>query len=162
MNFDNRLKRAIERGEKTKDAKGREARAKQLSLAELRTLHSGYRIEMTEHIDQCLKKLVDHIPGFRFQSVVGDEGWGGRVTRDDLQLAPRKGAESLYSRMEVLVTPFSPESAILEVTAKGTVRNREVLNRKHYQKLDRFDLDSFKELIDQRVLEFAEQYSSTA
>lgn len=162
MNFDNRLKRAIERGEKTKDAKGREARAKQLSLAELRTLHSGYRIELTEHIDQCLRKLSDHIPGFRFQSVVADEGWGGRVTRDDLKLTTGKGAESLYSRMEVLVTPFQSEGAILEVTAKGTVRNREVLNRKHYQKLEEFDLETFKEIIDQRVLEFAEQYTSVA
>ena len=43
---------------------------------------------------------------------------------------------------------------------KGTVRNREVLNRKHFQMLDEIDLDSFQELVDLRVLEFAELYSA--
>ncbi|MCA8995876.1 MAG: hypothetical protein KDA80_02795 [Planctomycetaceae bacterium] len=161
MDFQDRLKRAIERGEKTRDAQGRQAREAELTLEELKSLHSGFRIDLTDHIDQCLHGLVDQLPGFRFQSLVGEDGWGGRVTRDDLQLQPGRSAESLYSRLELLVTPFSSNASILELTVKGTVRNREVLNRKHYQKLDDFDLDSFKELVDLRVLEFAEKYSAT-
>ena len=161
MDFQDRLKRAIERGEKTRDVQGRREREAELSLEELKTLHSGFRIDLTDHIDHCLKGLSDHLPGFRFQSLVGEDGWGGRVNRDDLQLSPGRSAESLYSRLELLITPFSASAPILELTVKGTVRNREVLNRKHYQKLDDFDLDSFKELIDLRVLEFAERYSAS-
>ncbi|SFJ05050.1 hypothetical protein [Planctomicrobium piriforme] len=160
MEFEDRLRRAIERGEKTRDARGRDEMARELSLEELRTLHSQYRFEVTEHIENCLKKLSDHLPGFKYQSVMNEEGWGGRISRDDLHLVPKKAAESRYSRLEVVITPFSP-SGILEMTVKGTVRNREVLNRKHYQKLTEFDRDAFLELVDLRVLEFAELYTAT-
>lgn len=160
MNFEDRLKKAIERGEKTRDARGRAALARELSIEELRTLHSRYRLELSDHIEQCLRQLADHVPGFKYQSVVSDEGWGGRLTRDDLHLQPGRVAVSRYSRLEVLISPFGA-AGILELVVKGTVRNREVLNRKHYQKLDDFDLESFKELVDLRVLEFAELYSAT-
>lgn len=59
----------------------------------------------------------------------------------------------------MLISQFST-SAILEVVVKGTVRNREIINRKHYQRLAEFDLESYKDLIDLRILEFAEQYSA--
>src|SRR5262245_28365352 len=98
MNFDDRLRRAIERGEKTKDARGREAMARELSTEELRTLHSSYRLDLSDHIENCLLKLSDHIPGFHYQNVVSDEGWGGRLTRDDLHLVPGKHSEARYSR----------------------------------------------------------------
>jgi len=160
MDFDDRLRKAIERGEKVRDARDRAELARELSLEELRTLHSQYRLGATEHIESCLRKLVDHLPGFKMQSVMSEEGWGGRLSRDDLHLVPKKGAESRYSRLEVLISPFTP-SGILELVVKGTVRNREVLNRKHYQKLSEYDHDAFWELIDKRVLEFAELYSST-
>jgi len=160
MKFEDRLRKAIERGEKTRDARGRAALAKELSLEELRTLHSQYRLELTEHIEHCLMKLTDHLPGFKYQSVMSEEGWGGRLSRDDLHLIPGKQPESRYSRLEVLITPFGTVG-ILEMIVKGTVRNREVLNRKQFQQLEEFDLDSFKELVDLRVLEFAEVYSST-
>ena len=160
MDFDTRLQKAIERGEKAKDVRGQAALERELTLEELKTMHSGFRLELSEHIEECLKKLADHIPGFDFQSIVSEEGWGGRLTRDDLHLAPGRQAETRYSRLEVLISPFSP-SAIIELVVKGTVRNREVLNRKHYQKVDEFDVDSFRELVDLRVLEFAETYSGT-
>jgi hypothetical protein len=160
MNFEERLRKAIERGEKTRDARGRAALARQLSLEEMRTLHAQYRLELTDHLEICLRQLVDHLPGFKYQSIVSDEGWGGRLTRDDLHLVPGRQPESRYSRLEVLISPFG-SAGILELVVKGTVRNREVLNRKHYQKLDEFDAESFRELIDLRVLEFAELYSGT-
>jgi hypothetical protein len=160
MNFEERLRKAIERGEKTRDARGRAALARQLSLEEMRTLHARYRLELTDHIESCLRQLVDHLPGFKYQSIVSEEGWGGRLTRDDLHLVPGRQPESRYSRLEVLISPFG-SAGILEMVVKGTVRNREVLNRKHYQKLDEFDAESFRELVDLRVLEFAELYSGT-
>lgn len=160
MTFEDRLRKAIERGEKAKDARGRAALARELSLEELRTLHAQYRLDLSEYVENCLKKLADHLPGFKYQPVLSEDGWGGRLTRDDLHLVAGKSPESRYSRLEVLISPFG-SAGILEMVVKGTVRNREVLNRKHYQKLDDFDVDSFKELVDLRVLEFAELYSST-
>lgn len=159
MNFDDRLQRAIERGEKTRTSRGQEALAKQLSLEELRALHARYRIDLSDHVDNCLRKLADLLPGFKFQSIMGEEGWGARITRDDLKLVAGRPPETRYSRLEVVITPFK-SGEILEVVTKGTVRNREVSNRKHYQKLAEFDLETFQELIDLRVLEFAEQYTA--
>lgn len=159
MNFEDRLQRAIERGERQKSSRGQEALQRQLSQAELRSLHAQHRIDLSDHIDTCLRKLADHLPGFKFQSVMGEEGWGARITRDDLHLAAGRAPESRYSRLEFTITPFG-SGEILEVVAKGTVRNREILHRKHYQKLAEFDVEAMKELIDLRVLEFAEQYTA--
>lgn len=161
MDFNDRLQKAIERGERTRHARGKEAMERELSIGELKSLHSGYRLELSEHIEHCLRKLAEHLPGFKFQTIFSEDGWGAKLTRDDLNLRPGRSAENLYSRLEVLISPFSP-AGILEMVVKGTVRNREVQNRKHYQKLDEFDIDSFKELTDLRVLEFAELYSATS
>jgi len=159
MEFEDRLRRAIERGTKTRDDRGREELARELTLEELRTLHSRYRLDVSEHVESCLKKLSDHLPGFKYQNIMSEEGWGGRLFRDDLHLVPGKPPESRYSRLDLLISPFTP-SGILELVVKGTVRNREVINRKHYQRLGEFDRDAFLELIDLRVLEFAEAYSA--
>lgn len=160
MNFDERLKRAILRGEQEKTERSRAAEFEQLTIEELRTMHSGYRLELSEHIENCEQKLVDHLPGFEFQTILNEDGWGGRITRNDLHLVPGKPAESRYSRLEMVISPFTP-TAILELVTKGTVRNREVMNRKNYQKVNELELASFKEMIDLRALEFAEQYSGT-
>lgn len=160
MDFDARLRKAIERGEKVRDLRSQEAQARVLSEEELRNLHAGFRIELSDHIEQCLKKIVEHFPGFDFQTVVSEEGWGARIRRDDLQMSGGR-SNSLYSRLEMLVTPFSPTAGILELSVKGTVRNREAMSRKHFYRLTEVDLDLFRELIDQRALEFAELYSAT-
>ena len=49
---------------------------------------------------------------------------------------------------------------VLELTAKGTIRNKEIYNRKQFQKLAEVDLDSFLELVDLWVLEYAELYAA--
>lgn len=160
MEFQDRLKRAIARGEKSRNEHDRLALDQQLSLDELKSLHSGYRLELSEHIESCLKQLAEELPGFEYQTIVNDDGWGGRLTRDDLHLVPGKAAETRYSRFEALIAPFS-SGAIVELITKATVRNREVMNRKSYQKVDEFNIDSFKEMVDHRVLEFAENYSAS-
>ena len=50
---------------------------------------------------------------------------------------------------------------MLDLAAKGTVRNREVYNRNHFEKLDEADPDNFAELIDLWILEYAELYAAT-
>ena len=158
MEFQERLQRAVERGQQARDTRGRDAAAKALSEEESRALHSQYRLELSEHVGNCLAELVDQFPGFQLESIVGEEGWGAVVTRDDLALDEANKATNLYSRMQMLIRPFS-EGRIVELVVKATIRNREVFNRARYQMLGQVDLESFSEHVDLWVLEYAEKYS---
>ena len=158
MEFQERLQRAVERGQQARDTRGRDAAAKALSEEESRALHSQYRLELSEHVGNCLAQLVDQFPGFQLESIVGEEGWGAVVTRDDLALDEANKATNLYSRMQMLIRPFS-EGRIVELVVKATIRNREVFNRARYQMLGQVDLESFSEHVDLWVLEYAEKYS---
>lgn len=158
MNFEQRLERAIERGRHAKAERGREAAARQLTEEELRHLHSSARLELAEHIDSCLRSVADRFPGFAFATIAGEDGWGAKISRDDVRLG-RGAAETVFSRLEMLVRPFS-SARIVELVAKGTIRNREVLNRTHFQRLDQMDVSSFTEQIDLWVLEYAERFAA--
>ena len=160
MEFDKRLKHAIHRGQHARAQSGREAAEHAATADELRNIHSGLRIELSEQVEHCLRKLSEHFPGFQFQTVVGEEGWGARITRDDLNVRRNRRDANAYSRMEMLIRPFS-DAHIVELTAKGTIRNKETIRRSHYQFLSEADIDSFKEMIDLWVLEYAEQYAAT-
>ncbi|HUG94085.1 MAG TPA: hypothetical protein VML55_24860 [Planctomycetaceae bacterium] len=159
MDFNKRLERAIVRGEQTRDEQLRRRNEELMSEADLRSLHSRCRVELSERIEQCLQKLADHFPGFRFETLVNEDGWGAKVSRDDLELRAGGRKENRYSRLELLIRPFSP-ARIVELAAKGTIHNKEVLNRTHYQFLSQADVDSFAELIDLWVLEYAERYAA--
>lgn len=159
MDFKQRLAKAIERGERTADARARSEAEKQLSVQELRRLHGEYRLELCEHIEQCLKSLPEHFPGFRFETVLSDRGWGAAVSRDDLVVDSDRRRKNSFSRLEMFIRPVS-DFFVLELAAKGTIRNKEVFNRAHYQRLAEIDLASFNELIDLWVLEYAEHYSA--
>jgi hypothetical protein len=158
LEFQERLQRAVERGQQARDTRGRDAAAKALSEEESRALHSQYRLELSEHVSNCLAQLVDQFPGFQLESIVGEEGWGAVVSRDDLALDEANKATNLYSRMQMLIRPFS-EGRIVELVVKATIRNREVFNRARYQMLGQVDLESFSEHVDLWVLEYAEKYS---
>ncbi|MFV0444143.1 MAG: hypothetical protein ACK5Q5_11290 [Planctomycetaceae bacterium] len=160
MEFEQRLQRAIQRGEQTRSSRDEARQAERLSSAELRDLYSQARLQLSEHIESCLRKLADHFPGYRYDSILGDTGWGSRITRDDLQLARGQSPSNQYSRLELTITPLGSQP-IIELVAKGTIRNREVLSRRHYQQLEQVDTQSFSELIDLWVLEYAEQYAAT-
>ena len=159
MDFDQRLQKAITRGEKTRDSKAREQAERALTEEELKNLHSQYRLELSEYIESCLRKLADHFPGFQYQTVISEDGWGAKVTRDDLNLGPNRAAGNLFSRFELLIRPFS-STHIVELVAKGTIHNKEVVNHSHFQFLAEVDLDSLRAMIDQRVLEYAELYAA--
>ena len=159
MDFNKRLERAIVRGEQTRDEKLRRQNEQLLSEAELKTLHSRCRVELSERIEHCLQRLADHFPGFRFETIVSEDGWGAKVSRDDLELHGGGRKENRYSRLELVVRPFS-STRIVELAAKGTIYNKEVLNRTHYQFLSQVDVDSFAELIDLWVLEYVEKYAA--
>ena len=158
MSFDERLQKAIERGKHRSDKEQRAARDAAMSEDDLKSLHSRYRLAISEHIELCLKRLPNHFPGFQFETVYGERGWGAACYRDDIRL--RRGQRDTdYSRLEMTVRPYS-QYHVLELTTKGTIGNKEVFNRTHYEELQEADQQKFIELIDLWVLEYAELYAA--
>lgn len=156
--FDDRLKKAINRGQQTRNAEGEAAGKQQSTEEELKSQHSSLRLAISEHIEQCLKKLCDHFPGFEYSTVMNEDGWGARIVRDDINLT--KGvSQNLYSRLEMLVKPFSA-AHILEVSTKGTIRNKESLNRNNFRFLNEASESDLIEIVDNLIIEFAQQYSA--
>ncbi len=158
--FEERLQRAIRRGQEARMADSASAEADAATDEELRMKHSQLRSDLTEHIESCLQKLCDHFPGFDYSTVLNEKGWGARITRDDIKLG-RGTAKNEYSRLEILVRPFS-DMHILEIATKGTLRNRESLNRSNYRFLKEAQMPDLKQIVDGIVLEFAEQFSANA
>jgi hypothetical protein len=157
MSFDDRLREAIERGHKRGENAARDAAAKALTEEEYRRLHSDLRLRLSEHIESCVKRLPNYFPGFQYETMYGDRGWGGACFRDDLRIS--RGARSTdYSRLEVTIRPYS-SLHVLDLAAKGTIRNREVFNRNFFEELEAADEQKFRELIDAWVLEYAELYA---
>jgi hypothetical protein len=159
MDFRERLQRAAHRGEQARTEQARAEAAKALSEEECRRLHSNYRAELNDHIESCLKQLAENFPGFRCEAVVSDKGWGAAVRRDDFGLSGGR-RDNLFSRLEVLVSPHN-QYHVLEITAKGAVRNKENFSRNHYQLLKDADVDAFRNLIEQWTLDYAEQYTAS-
>lgn len=157
MSFDDRLKQAIERGQRRSADNAREARARQLTEEEFRRLHSQFRLELSDYIEDCVRRLPNHFPGFRYETMFGDRGWGGACFRDDFQAGASRS--STYSRLEVSVRPYS-NLHVLDLAAKGTIRNREVFNRNFFERLEEVDIDKFRQLVDAWVLEYVELYAA--
>jgi hypothetical protein len=160
MEFEDRLRQAIERGQQRGDAQAKQTRQQQLTEDEYRRLHSQYRLKVSEHIEDCLKRLPNFFPGFQFETVYGDRGWGAACSRDDIRLNPReRGRATDYSRCEISVRPYS-SLHVLELTGKGTIHNREVFSRNYFEELHQVDLPKFLGLVDAWALEYAEMYSA--
>jgi hypothetical protein len=159
MDFRERLEKAIERGQRESGARAAEEAQREITEREIRRLYSQYRLELSGRIEDSLRQVVDHLPGFRFETVVNDRGWGAAVSRDDIDIEPGRGRRNYFSRMEVVIRPLN-SSNVLEMAAKATVRDREVFNRVHYQRLTKVDQTSFNEVMDLWILEFAELYSA--
>ncbi|MCA9161434.1 MAG: hypothetical protein R3C99_07540 [Pirellulaceae bacterium] len=156
--FEQRLQKAIERGQQRGERKAEEARRQQLNEEELKRLHSQHRLALSEHIEQATKLLPNHFPGFRLETIFGEKGWGAAVSRDDLRITNGR-RDNDYSRLELTIRP--PNSYhVVDLAGKATIRNKEVFNRNHFEKIENVDPDTFKHLIDVWVLEFAELYSA--
>lgn len=158
--FDGRLERAIQRGANTRAEAGKAAAARQLSAEEQKSVYSRTRLQLIERIEECLRKVADHFPGFSFQAVMRDDAWGANVSRDDIAVGRGDGPKALYSRLEITVTPLG-SAGIIELVAKGTIRNREAFHRRNYQRLEQVDVETFNELIDLWVLEYAEMFAAS-
>jgi len=159
MEFHKRLEKAIERGQQAGSTRAQAEAEKAVTEKELSRLHSQYRLELSERIETCLRQLADRVPGFRFETVVDDRGWGAAVSRDDIQVQGDRRRTNYFSRLEVVIRPASAYH-VLELAAKATIRNRELFNRTHYQLLTEVDTTSFHEMVDLWVLEYAELYAA--
>ncbi|MCA9149623.1 MAG: hypothetical protein KDA92_10005 [Planctomycetales bacterium] len=158
-NFEDRLSKAIERGTMRGVDRARQERAQQMSEEELRQLHTRYRLQLSEHIEKCVRKLPQHFPGFQSETLFGDRGWGAACSRDDLNLGGDGRRSSRYSRLEMSIRPYS-HLHVVELTGKGTIHNKEVFNRTHFQVINEVDPDTFLHLIDAWVLEYAELFAA--
>ena len=159
MEFEKRLKLAVERGTKRSEARYAESRQEELSQAELQKLHTKYRLDLSNHIEECIRKLPDFFPGFQFETIYGEKGWGAACRRDDVDIGPSRQRGNLYSRLEMTIRPFS-DLSVLDLAAKGTIRNKEFFNRNHFEKIAEADPTRFTELIDLWVAEYAEQFAA--
>jgi len=159
MDFEERLQKAIRRGQRRSEAAAAEARLKALSEEELKRLHTKYRLALSEHIENCVRRLPNHFPGFNFETIYGEKGWGAAVNRDDIGRGGAGKAANFFSRLEMTIRPFS-EYHVLDLSAKGTIRNKEIYSRSHFEKLEDADPDQYMELIDLWVLEYAELFAA--
>ncbi len=158
MDFDERLEKAVSRGKQRLTAKQREEAARALSEEECKQLHSKHRLQLSEHIEECIKQLPNHFPGFQIETIYGERGWGAACYRDDLQMSKGR-RQSAYSRLELTIRPYSSYH-VVDLAGKGAIQNKEVFNRNHYEKLQDVDPETFTQLIDAWVLEFAELYAA--
>ena len=156
--FDDKLKQAVARGANRANQSQSEAERKRIETEEFRSLHSKSRLELSDRIEAVLRKVTDLFPGFQFTTVFGEAGWGAACIRDDL-IMERGQRRNKYSRFEMVVRPVS-EFYILDLQAKGTIANRELMTRSFYQPLGEVDLDKFRELIDAWALTYAELYAA--
>ena len=166
MDFRERLQKAAERGQRARDAKLSEAVAQALSEEEYRRLHANLRLPLSEHIERCLHELADRFPGFQVETIVDESGWGAAMNRDDVNLAGSSRAQpsggrrgTFFSRLKIVVSPHN-KFHVLELAAKGTVRNKESFSRNHYQRLTEVDPESFRELVELWVLDYAELFAA--
>ncbi len=159
MEFEERLAKAIQRGQNLRDKKHLENAARQMSEDELKTLHSGYRLRLSEHIEHCLGQIPNQFPGFRYETIYGERGWGAACFRDDIGAGEDGKRTNFYSRIELTIRPFSSYH-VLDLVGKGTIRDKEYFNRNHYEDLANADADQFVELIDVWLLEYAELFAA--
>ncbi len=158
MDFEERLREAIARGERRHAAREKDAAAQAMSETEIKQLHTKYRLRLSDHIEQAIHGLMDHFPGFRFETLYGDRGWGAACARDDLRFASGVRRE-VFSRLEITVRPYT-NVQVLELTSRGTVANREVFNRQYFEKVVDADVTEFERLIDAWVLDYAELFAA--
>ena len=158
--FDLQIEKAVARGQRERKLKSTRAANKAMSEEELRRLHNEYRLELSEYIEQGLSRLPKYLPGFICQTVVDDRGWGSSCSRDDAGVASDHTRTNFFSRLEIVVRPFGTHH-VLDISAKGTVRNKEIYNRNHYRSLAEVDLVDFKSFVDLWVPQYAEKFAAS-
>ena len=156
--FEQRLKSAIQRGQRRGQIKDEAARVEHLSEEEFKRLHTGYRLQLSDRIEKAIDRVAQHFPGFRTETLYGEVGWGAACYRDDLILSAGRRS-NLYSRLEMTIRPLSGYH-VLDLRGKATIANKEHFNRNHFVPLMEVDVEEFARLIDTWAIEYAEFFAS--
>lgn len=159
MDFEERLGKAIERGQSRRQAAADEAAREAMSEQDCQRMHAELRSQVLKRIEDCLRAVADRFPGFRYESIVDEQGWGARISRDDLMLEANRTRNNYFTRLQLVVRPYSSYH-VLDLSAKATIRNRKLFTRSHYKPIDEVDINAFLDLVDVWAIEFAEAFSS--
>jgi hypothetical protein len=158
MDFDSELEAAIQRGQHRNELQQQSQRQAELSADQIRKRHNEFRLNLSEHIESCLKKLENHFPGFEYETLYGEKGWGGAISRNDLDRGRDGRAGSFFSRLELTVRPQN-EFNVVNIAGKGTIRDKELFNWNHYENITDADQSAFETMLDKWILQFAEQFA---
>jgi hypothetical protein len=159
MDFEDKLKKAILRGQNRGSSNRTSQQQKQLSLDELKNRHSEYRLSLSDYIEQGLKKLCEHFPGFEFETIYGERGWGGAIYRDDIRRDATGKTGSFYSRLEITVRPIN-EFNVLNIVGKGTIQNKEIFAWNFFKDIPEVSTEEFQKKTDTWILLYAEKFAS--
>ncbi len=77
MEFQDRLKQAIDRGNRLRTRRDQEAARKELTLEERRELHSQARLDISDRIEERLRQLSENFPGFQYDTIFGGDRASG-------------------------------------------------------------------------------------
>ena len=159
MDFDSELEKAIQRGQERTTAKNSAKKQAEASKEELRNRHNDFRLNLSEYIESGLKKLANHIPGFDYDIIYGAKGWGGALTRNDIDRGPDGRAGTFFSRIELTVRPQN-EFNVVNIAGKGTIRDKEIFVWNHFEDIHDANQESLEQMLDKWVLQFAEQFAA--
>lgn len=159
MDFEKKLRKAINRGEERSFNRKEDLQQEKLSREDLKNRHNEFRLNLSDHIEKSLKKMIDHFPGFEYETIYGDRGWGGAVARDDITRSVTGKSGSFFSRLELTVRPIN-EFNVVNITGKGTIQNKEIFNWNYFKDIPETDSDEFTEKIDTWILQYAEQFAA--
>lgn len=159
MDFDDKLQQAIQRGQDRTVARSTAKKQVAATKEEIRNRHNEFRLNLSEHIETCLKKLAQHFPGFEYEVLYGEKGWGGALSRNDIDRGPDGKAGSFFSRIELTVRPQN-EFNVANITGKGTIRDKEMFTWNHFENILEAKQESMEQMIDKWVLQFAEQFAA--
>jgi len=159
MDFEDKLEQAIQRGQDRNAAKANSQKKTELSKEAIRNRYNEIRLNLSDHIEVGLKKIASHFPGFEYETIYGAKGWGGALSRNDLDRGPDGKAGSFFSRVEMTVRPQN-EFNVINIVGKGTIRDKELFVWNHYDSIAQSNQAEFIQMIDNWLLQFAEQFAA--
>ncbi len=159
MDFEEQLRQAISRGQEQGSVRKSSEEKQQLSEEYLKNRHAEFRLALSDYIEEGVKRLTEHFPGFEYETIYGDRGWGGAVYRDDITRGKNGKSGAFYSRLEIAVRPMS-EFNVLNVSGKGTIHDKEYYSWNYFKEIPDVSLVDFREKIDGWILVYAEKFAS--
>lgn len=159
MDFESKLEQAIQRGQDRNAAKNDAQKKSKMSKEDMRNRYNEFRLNLSDHIEVGLKKLANHFPGFDYETIYGSKGWGGAMSRNDLDRGRDGKAGSFFSRIEITVRPQN-EFNVMNIAGKGTIRDKEMFTWNHFEGILEAEQADFEKMVDNWILQFAEQFAA--